>query len=84
MTTPEEELAHCLKECGVRPQAREQILACAQEGDAERQLRLLGRQRQTLLEDLHRAQRRLDLMDLLIDSLKRAAEKPRPVKKRLT
>ena len=60
-----EAFAACLKDCGVRPEIRERILAC--EGCRSR---LLGRERSFLLEDLHRAQRRIDLMDLLIDSLK--------------
>ena len=69
MRPSKEQLAGCLKECGVRPQAREEILACAQEGGLGSQLCLLGRQRAQLLDDLHRAQRRIDLMDLLIHTL---------------
>lgn len=64
-----EAFAACLKDCGVRPEIRERIpgregcleppaSACWAGNDA------------FLLEDLHRAQRRIDLMDLLIDSLK--------------
>ena len=67
-----EAFAACLKDCGVRPEIRERILAC--EGCRSRQLCLLGRERSFLLEDLHRAQRRIDLMDLLIDSLKTGEE----------
>ncbi len=68
MRTSKEELAACLKDCGVRPEVREQILACG--SGKGRQLCLLGRERASLLDDLHQAQRRVDLMDLLMDSLK--------------
>ena len=57
-----EDLADCLRTCGVGPEDREEILACGETDGAARRLRLLDRQR---------AQRRLDLMDLLIDALKK-------------
>lgn len=69
-----EELADCLRTCGVGPEDREEILARGEAGGAARRLRLLDRQRAALLEDLHRAQRRLDLMDLLIDALKKGGQ----------
>ncbi len=68
MMDAKEALASCLRDCGVRPEILEQIVACG--CCRSRQLCLLGRERASLLEDLHQAQRRLDLMDLLMDSLK--------------
>lgn len=76
MRPSEEELADCLKRCGVRREEREQILACGREGSAARQRCLLSRQRGRLLEELHRTQRRLDLMDLVLDSLEREGGSP--------
>lgn len=67
--TAREAMAECLADCGIPPEVREQILAC--EGCIGRQLCLLNRARATLMHDLHQAQRRIDLMDLLIDSLKK-------------
>lgn len=71
MKTSQEELADYLTACGVGRMAREQILACPRDGGGVRRLNLLGQQRAILLEELHRAQRRIDLMDLLIDALKK-------------
>lgn len=64
MRTSKEDLASCLRDCGVQPETVEQILAC--DCCRNRQLCLLGKERSSLLENLHQAQRRLDLMDLLI------------------
>ncbi len=68
MNLSKEGLADWLQACGIAPEIRGQILACM--GSPCRQLCLLGRERSVLLRDLHRLQRRLDLVDLLIDSLK--------------
>lgn len=71
MKTSKENLAECLKVCGIRPDMREEILSCEEKGCRSYQLCLLGKQRAILLENLHQAQRQIDLMDLLIDSLKK-------------
>ena len=69
MRTSKEELAGFLRDCGVQPEALSQILAC--EGCKSRLLCLLSKERSSLLDDLHQAQRRLDLMDLLMDLLQK-------------
>ena len=66
----EDELTDRLQDCGVTVQAQQEIIDCAKAGRTEKELRLLGRQRAGLLDALHQAQRRIDLMDLLIQSLK--------------
>lgn len=75
MNTSKEFLAECLKECGIKPDKREEILSCEEKGCRNYQLCLLGKQRAILLKYLHQAQRRIDLIDLLIDSLKKSEEK---------
>lgn len=67
MKPSKDDLVDCLKNCGVPPEMRKEILAC--EECRSRQLCLLGQERSILLEKLHQAQRRIDLMDLLIASL---------------
>ena len=64
MRNSKEDLASFLRDCGVPPETVAQILAC--DCCRSRQLCLLGKERSFLLENLHQAQRRLDLMDLLI------------------
>lgn len=71
MKNLKENLAECLKVCGVKQDIRDEILSCEEKGCRSYQLCLLGKQRAILLENLHQAQRRIDLMDLLIDSLKK-------------
>ena len=71
MRTSKEDLASCLRDCGVQPETVEQIARGSahrilKDHTARRQLCLLGKERSSLLENLHQAQRRLDLMDLLI------------------
>lgn len=64
-------LADCLKTCNMPSEVREQILACAGKECRSRQLHLLTGQRVRLLGDLHQAQRRIDLLDLLIHTLRK-------------
>lgn len=70
MGTSEIEITDCLKACGVATDVQERILDCARKGRTGNELCLLGQQRAVLLDALHLAQRRIDLMDLLISSLK--------------
>ena len=72
-----EEVAAYLKDCGVRRREREQILCEIRADDAAGWLCLLLRQRAKLLDALHRAQRRIDQMDLLIRSLQQEKQQKR-------
>ena len=68
------EINGCLGACGLGAEQRERYLALARGGQTKMQMRLLWRQRKTLMEDLHLVQKQVDRIDFLLRSLERADE----------
>lgn len=58
-----------LKDCGFQAAAAEEYLQYAREQRQTEQLRLLNRQRRKLMDDLHTAQKQVDVVDFMIRSL---------------
>ncbi len=59
-----------LRDCGFPEEAAAQYLAWAQQGNTGALLGLLYRQRKAAMEELHGAQRRVDILDYMIRSLR--------------
>lgn len=67
---PEREYLECsLRDCGFEEQAAEQYIQYAEKDCRTEQLRLLTRQRKKLMDHLHIAQRRVDVVDFMIRSV---------------
>jgi len=58
-----------LKDAGCKPETVEEFLALDGEGKIEEQLKLLARQRQQLLDLVHREEKRIDCLDYLVHKL---------------
>lgn len=59
-----------LRDCGFPEEAAAQYLAWARQGNTGALLGLLYRQRKAAMEALHGAQRRVDILDYMIRSLR--------------
>ena len=59
-----------LRDCGFPEEAAAQYLAWARQGDTGALRALLYRQRKAAMEELHGAQRRVDILDYMIRSLR--------------
>ncbi|HIY33235.1 MAG TPA: hypothetical protein H9833_08300 [Candidatus Evtepia faecavium] len=59
-----------LRDCGFPEEAAAQYLAWARQGNTGALLGLLYRQRKAAMEELHGAQRRVDILDYMIRSLR--------------
>lgn len=59
-----------LRDCGFPEEAAAQYLAWARQGNTGALLGLLYRQRKAAMEVLHGAQRRVDILDYMIRSLR--------------
>lgn len=59
-----------LRDCGFPEEAAAQYLAWARQGNTGALLGLLYRQRKAAIEELHGAQRRVDILDYMIRSLR--------------
>lgn len=59
-----------LRDCGFPEEAAAQYLAWARQGNTGALLGLLYRQRKAAMEALHGAQRRVDVLDYMIRSLR--------------
>ena len=59
-----------LRDCGFPEEAAAQYLAWARQGTTGALLGLLYRQRKAAMEELHGAQRRVDILDYMIRSLR--------------
>lgn len=59
-----------LRDCGFPEEADAQYLAWARQGNTGALLGLLYRQRKAAMEELHGAQRRVDILDYMIRSLR--------------
>lgn len=59
-----------LRDCGFPEEAAAQYLAWARQGNIGALLGLLYRQRKAAMEALHGAQRRVDILDYMIRSLR--------------
>lgn len=64
-----EETVQCLKDYGCDDRMTELFLAYGQESRTRDQIRLLSRQRQSLMNDLHETQKRVDCIDYIIRKL---------------
>lgn len=62
-----------LKDAGCKTEQVEAFLEIGREGDVKRQMKLLERHRQALLEAMHQEQRRIDCLDYLLFQMKRGA-----------
>jgi len=58
-----------LKDAGCNPETVEEFLALDGEGKIGEQLKLLARQRQQLLEQVHREEKCIDCLDYLVHKL---------------
>lgn len=59
-----------LRDCGFPEETAAQYLAWARQGNTGALLGLLYRQRKAAMEELHGAQRRVDILDYMIRSLR--------------
>ena len=67
---PEREYLECsLRDCGFEEQPAEKSIQYAEKDCRTEQLRLLVCQRKKLMDDLHIAQRRVDVVDFMIRSV---------------
>ncbi len=60
-----------LIDAGCDDQTTESCMACFNEGDMAKMLPALAAHRQTLLEKLHREQKRIDCLDYLVYTIQR-------------
>ncbi len=61
-----------LQDCGMEQKNVNQFLKCEKEKD---QLRLLHQQRKRLMDNLHQAQRKVDVVDYVIHQIEKEKEK---------
>ena len=66
----EEQVHECLADAGCNKELIKQFEACQHSGHQKDQLRLLGDYRRLLLERIHAEQKKLDLLDYLVWTVK--------------
>jgi len=66
----EEQVHECLADAGCNKELIKQFEACQSSGCQKEQLRLLGDYRCLLLERIHAEQKKLDLLDYLVWTVK--------------
>ena len=64
-----EETVICLKDCGCDERTAEQFLAYEKEDRTKDQIRLLNKSRRSLMDDLHKSQKKVDCIDFIIREL---------------
>ena len=64
-----EETVKCLKDCGCDERTEEQFLAYEKEDRTKDQIRLLNKSRRSLMDDLHKSQKKVDCIDFIIREL---------------
>ncbi len=70
---PEREYLVCsLRDCGFEEQTAEQYIQYAEKDCKTEQIRLLTRHRKKLMDNLHIAQRRVDIVDFMIRSVEQS------------
>ncbi len=69
----EQAIIQNLRDAGCDSRMVEEFMACARQGDAPKQLRLLSRQRRRLLERVHREEKRIDCLDYLVYQIEKTA-----------
>lgn len=70
MDRPKTALWSSLRDCGFSEESAAQYLVWARQGNTRGLLGLLYRQRKAAMEELHGAQRRVDILDYMIRSLR--------------
>ena len=70
MTRTEQDVIQNLKDAGCGKDAIDSFMGCYRGGEIVRGLRLLSDHRQSLLDQLHAEQKRIDCLDYLIYQLK--------------
>ena len=66
----EEQVYECLSDAGCGKELIKQLEVCRHSGNQKDQLRLLGDYRRLLLERIHAEQKKLDLLDYLLWTVK--------------
>ena len=61
-----EALIQNLKDAGCKPEQVEQFLMLREAGDVNGQMKLLRTHRESLLDDVHMGQKRIDCLDYLV------------------
>ena len=73
----EKQVRECLADAGCEKELIRQLETCQSSGRQKEQLRLLGDYRRLLLEKIHTEQKKLDLLDYLIWTVKTNASSQR-------
>ena len=66
-----EDVVRNLKDAGCSQQTIEQCMECLKRGTLSEQMELLSRHRDSLLDQMHREQRRIDCLDYLVYQIQR-------------
>lgn len=66
-----EDVVRNLKDAGCSQQTIEQFIECLKRGTLSEQMELLSRHRDSLLDQMHREQRRIDCLDYLVYQMQR-------------
>ena len=64
-----------LKDAGCKTEQVEEFLELSRDGNRKRQMLFLEKHRQTLLEEMHEEQKRIDRLDYLVFQMRKSSEK---------